>query len=133
MNTTIDESVSYERGYLKGFHDGRKWKNDDKPRSKINMCKVWNDFCEKHIDTNLPIEEQWQQMKASWSVYMENEPLPLNADWKKTIASALSSTASDLKNHELSIISAMEMLHDLRLWVKMIHLGKLPCKPKVKC
>lgn len=121
MISTIEESVSYERGYLKGFHDGRKWDENDKAMdSHADMIDRWNSFCKKHIPDNLPINEQWEKMKSCWSVYEQDCPIEFRGDWKKLAYSSLSSTANKLMSSDMSLEEAIELFHDIKTWLKMI-------------
>lgn len=121
MISTIEESVFYERGYLKGFHDGRKWEeNDNEISSHKDMIDRWNKFCKTHIPDDLPINEQWEKMKACWSVYEQDCPIEFRGDWKKLASSALASTANKLMSAEMSLQDAVELFHDIKSWLKMI-------------
>jgi hypothetical protein len=121
MNQEITESISYEKGYLKGFHDGRKWHELEEDKDQeIKLIELWSKFCKENINQNLSCTEQWQQIKLSLEVFANNN-IELKSCWKTFSANAVQHIASNIKSGETNLIDAMELLHDLRNFLRVIY------------
>lgn len=121
MNEQIIESTAYEKGYLKGFHDGRKWHEIEGDKDQeIKLVELWSKFCKANIDPNLSCTEQWQQIKLALEVFAKDN-IELKSCWKTFTANAIQHIANNIKSNEVNLIDAMELLHELRNFLRVIY------------
>lgn len=126
MNEQIIESTAYERGYLKGFHDGRKWhKTEENDHIEIKLIDLWTNFCKNNVDANLSCSEQLQQMKIALEVFAKNN-IQLKSCWKTFCANAVQNIANQINEEKLNLIDAMELLQELRNFLRAIYKNTQP-------
>lgn len=126
MIEQITEHVEYEKGYLKGFHDGRKWKQQEtlEDETTLKVLERWNKFVDEHVDDNAPIDDQYQQMQEAWSIY---NGLPFtDKEWRKLININLHDLAEQIIDRRASFTDTIASLAALSNWVSTIQKEKTP-------
>ena len=126
MIEQITEHVEYEKGYLKGFHDGRKWKQEETHEDEVTLkvMERWNKYVDKHVDDKAPLDEQYEQIQAAWSIY---NGLPFtDKEWRKLINANLHDLAEQIIHRKASFTEAIASLSALSNWISTIQKEKTP-------
>ena len=125
MTEQIIEHVEYEKGYLKGFHDGRKWQQEDVHENKhINeLISRWNNFVDKHVPDNASPTEQWEIMQSAWETY---NGLPFTEEqWRELVSMNLLDLTDSIIEKKATIVQTLATLEALTQWITAIK-GKTP-------
>ena len=122
----ITEHVEYEKGYLKGFHDGRKWKHEEThdDSTTLKVIERWNKFVDDYVDDKAPIAEPYKQMQSAWAVY---NGLPFSdVEWRRLVANNLNELADKIIDKDSCHTEVISSLHGLVNWISTIQQGKTP-------
>ena len=126
MIEQITEHVEYEKGYLKGLHDGRKWKQQETLEDEVTLkiLERWNKFVDDYVDDNAPLDEQYEQIKSAWSVY---NGLPFtDKEWRRLINANLHDLAEQIIERKASFEETIASLSALSNWISTIQKEKTP-------
>ena len=129
MNEQITEHVEYEKGYLKGFHDGRKWQQEDVHENKHmdELITRWSNFVDKHVPDDSPPTEQWKIMQSAWETY---NGLPFSEEqWRELVSMNLLDLTDSIIEKKTTIVQALATLEALTQWITTIK-GKTPPSKK---
>ena len=120
MHPSITESLEYEKGYLKGFHDGRKWthENTHEPTHMMDMIERWQKFCDNHIEDSDTIEQQWKTMQQAWETY---NGLPFDeSQWRHLVCSKLMDFAEECLHKQTTMEQSATNLESLLSWMNNV-------------
>jgi hypothetical protein len=127
MTEQITEHVEYEKGYLKGFHDGRKWQQEDTHDNKHmdELIGRWHKFVDKHVPDTASPSEQWKIMQSAWETY---NGLPFTDEqWRELFTMNLLDLADSIMAKKTNIIQSIATLEAITQWITTIK-GKTPQK-----
>ena len=129
MNEQITEHIEYEKGYLKGFHDGRKWQQEEVHENKHmdELIDRWHKFVDKHVPDSASPTEQWQIMQSAWETY---NGLPFTEEqWRELVSMNLLDLTDSLIGKQLTLTQTLATLEALTQWIITIK-GKTPQNQK---
>ena len=129
MSEQITEHIEYEKGYLKGFHDGRKWQQEEVHENKHmdELIQRWHKFVDKHVPDSASPDEQWQIMQSAWETY---NGLPFSEEqWRELVSMNLLDLTDSLIGKQLTLTQTLATLEALTQWIITIK-GKTPQNQK---